>query len=147
MDFDFVNNRVAAGAQIDDDADVQQLAAAGVNVVVNARDDFDDEPLLSQVSGMRYLWNPVADDGQVIPASYWQTTLDFVLPLLAQPGNKILLHCREGISRGPCNTLAVLMAVGLTDQSAKELIFQGRPQSVLTYEADVVAAIHTLGYA
>lgn len=146
MDFDFVTTRVAVGAQICDAADVQQLSDAGINAVVSARDDFDDAPLVNAVPGMHYLWNPVPDSGHTIPAPYWQATLQFVLPLLAQPGYKVLLHCRQGISRGPCTTLAVLMALGLTEASAEQLIRQSRPQSVLTYQADVTAAIASLGY-
>ncbi len=145
-DFDWVTNRVATGAALADHTNVDQIVAAGINVVVDARDDFNDGALLAGAAGIHYLWNPTPDDGLPKPVPYWQRTLSFVLPLLAQPGFKVLLHCRCGINRGPSNALAVLVAQGLHRDYAINLIIAARPQARINYAGDAVVACDELGY-
>jgi protein-tyrosine phosphatase len=144
--FDFVNNRLATGGQINAPSDVQALVNAGINVIIDANDDFNDGQLLSGVPGMHYLWNPTPDDGKPKPVSYWQTTLSFAMPLLSQPGYKVYNHCRMGINRGPCNTLAILMASGFTEAQAVGMIQAVRPQAQMFYRDNVAAAVAALGY-
>ncbi len=145
-DFDFVTNRIATGAALSVPMDADQIVAAGLNVVVDARDDFNDGPLFASRPGVHYLWNPTADDGLLKPVEYWQRTLNFVMPLLAQPGFKAYLHCMKGINRGPSNAFCVLVAQGLDPVLADTLIRQARPQVGLRYESDALAACTTLGY-
>jgi hypothetical protein len=144
--FNFVNNRLAVGGAINAAPDVQALVDAGINIVVDARNDFNDAPLLAGVPGMQYLWNPTPDDGKPKPVSYWQTTLNFVMPLLAQPHFKVYCHCMAGINRGPSNGLAILMAMGFTESEGVDMIQAARPQAQIAYRDDVAAAVAALGY-
>lgn len=144
--FNFVNNRIACGGQPNAASDIQALTDAGINVIVDANDDFNDGQLLAGIPGMQYLWNPTPDDGKPKPVSYWQTTLSFAMPLLAQPGYKAYFHCHAGINRGPCNALAVLIASGFTEDQAVGMIQAGRPQAQLLYRDNVAAAVAALGY-
>ena len=66
--------------------------------MVDARIEFDDGPLFAGQPNVAYLWNPIEDDGLPKPVDYWQRTLSFVLPLLAQPKRKIYLHCAAGVN-------------------------------------------------
>jgi len=145
-DFDMITDRVATGAALDNAADVQQILAAGLNVVVDARIEFDDGPLFAGQPNVAYLWNPIEDDGLPKPVDYWQRTLSFVLPLLAQPKRKVYLHCAEGVNRGPSNAFCVLVAQGLAPAVAEGLIRAARPQVGLAYKNDALAACKLLGY-
>ncbi len=146
-DFDMITNRVATGAALNGPADVAAILAAGLNVVVDARIEFNDGPLFAGTPGIRYLWNPTADDGQPKPVEYWQRTLSFALPWLVGPHNKVYLHCAAGINRGPSNALCLLVAQGLSPTLAHNLIVTARPQAQIRYESDAVAACKALGYA
>lgn len=145
-DFNMVTNRVATGAAMNGPTDVSQILAAGLNVVVDARTEFDDGPLFASTLGIHYLWNPTDDDGIFKPVEYWARTLSFVLPLLALPHNKAYLHCAAGVNRGPSNALCVLVAQGLSPVVARQMIVAARPQAQIRYEADAVAACAALGF-
>lgn len=141
-----VTSRVATGAAIDSPADVAAILAAGLNIVVDARGEFDDGPLFVATPGVHYLWNPTDDDGAVKPVEYWARTLSFVLPLLAQPHNKVYLHCAAGVNRGPSNALCVLVAQGMSPALAHTMVKAARPQALIRYESDAVAACAALGF-
>lgn len=145
-DFDFVTDRVATGAALNGPDDVGAITAAGINVVVDARAEYDDGQLFAANPAVAYLWNPTQDDGQPKPAAYWQKTLEFVLPLLAQPHRKAYLHCAAGVNRGPSNAYCVLVAQGLPPDEAERLIRSARPIVGLAYKADALAACQALGY-
>jgi hypothetical protein len=145
-DFNFITDRVATGGALAGPADVDEILAAGLNVVVDARDDFNDGPLFANTPGVAYLWNGTPDDGKRKPIAYWKQTLTFVLPLLAQPHTKAYLHCFSGINRGPSNALAVLVAQGLTPDMAHDMIIAARPQARIRYQSNAVAACVALGY-
>jgi len=145
-DFDFITSRVATGAAIDGPADVTQILAAGLNVVVDARSEYDDGSLFTATPGVHYLWNPTADDGKFKPVHYWLRTLSFVMPLLAQPHMKVLLHCTAGVNRGPSNALCVMVAQGFSPALARTMIITARTQAQIRYQADAVAACSALGF-
>jgi protein-tyrosine phosphatase len=145
VDFDFVTDRIATGAALSSPADVDQLIAAGINVVVDARAEFDDGPLFAG-KNIAYLWNPTEDDGVWKPPAYWQKTLEFVMPLLAQPRQKVYLHCQAGRNRGPSNAFCVMVAQGIPADTAAQMIVTARPVATLAYKADALAACQLLGY-
>jgi protein-tyrosine phosphatase len=95
---------------------------------------------------LHYLWNPTDDDGALKPVEYWARTLAFVMPLLAQPHMKVLLHCAAGINRGPSNALCVLVAQGISPALAHTMIVTARPQARIRYQSDAVAACTALGF-
>lgn len=145
-DFNFVTNRIATGAALTNADDVEQIYAAGINVVVDARAEFDDGPLFAGKPGIHYFWNPTKDDGTHKPTAYWQHTLGFVMPLLSSPHFKVLLHCSQGINRGPSNALCVMVAQGLDPVVAEMLIRRARPQVGLAYKENAIRACQWLGY-
>lgn len=145
-DFEFCSTRVATGAAVSGEADVQALVDAGVTHVVDARAEFDDAPLFAAHPAISYLWNPAEDDGQTKPPEYFAKTLGFALPALAVPHTKVYCHCAAGVNRGPSNAFAVLVAQGWTAGGAEALIRAARPQVGLAYKNDAIAACKTLGY-
>jgi dual specificity phosphatase 3 len=145
-DFNFVTDRIATGAALSSAADVEVLIAAGINTVVDCRDDFDDGPLFAGNPAINYLWNPTPDDGILKPPGYWLRSLMFVLPLLALPGSKVLCHCAAGINRGPSTAYCVMVALSFDPWTAESLIRTARPIVGLRYAADALAACRALGY-
>jgi hypothetical protein len=146
VDFTWVTDRIATGGALNSAADVDALVASGVNVVVDCRDDFDDGPLFTGHPAVHYLWNPTRDDGKPKPPEYWQRSLEFVLPLLAQPRMKVLAHCDAGMNRGPSTAFAILVALSFAPDLAEELIREARPIVGLAYRDDALAACRSLGY-
>jgi protein-tyrosine phosphatase len=145
-DFAMITDRVATGGALEGPRDVSELLDAGLNVVLDAREDYNDGPLFTSRPGIHYLWNPCLDDGLHKPVLYWWRTLTFVLPLLAQPHTKVYCHCLMGVNRGPSNALCVLVAQGLKPDMARQLIIRARPQAKIRYEVDAVLACEELGY-
>jgi hypothetical protein len=143
-DFDFVTVRLATGAAISSEDDVQQLKNAGITHVVDCREEFNDAPLLGP--NFAYLWDGTTDDGQTKPPTWFKPGIDFALMALAQPINKVYIHCAAGVNRGPSMTYAVLRAFGLTAQLSESLIRTARPQVGLAYKTDVDNAVVALGY-
>ena len=144
-DFAFVTARLATGAAISSAADAQQLITAGVTGIIDCRAEQDDTPFLAGL-GAAYLWNPTADDGITKPPSWFQASLMFALPLLAQPRQKVYAHCAAGVNRGPSTAMCIMMALGWTAGAAEAQIRAARPQVGLAYKADAIAAITALGY-
>jgi|SRR5580704_7251713 protein tyrosine phosphatase (PTP) superfamily phosphohydrolase (DUF442 family) len=147
-DFTFITARLATGGAITSQADVDALAAAGISSIIDCRDDFDDAALLSSRPSMAYLWNGAADDGKQKPATWFQKSIEFALPALAQPHKKVYCHCQAGINRGPSTAYAILRALGFGRDEMLTLIRLKRPQTIvgIRYSADADAAIQSLGY-
>jgi hypothetical protein len=145
-DFNEITTRIFTGAAVSTLDDVNQLVAAGVTVVLDARAEFDDGTLFAGHPAISYKWNPTQDDGQTKTPGYFATTLNFVLPMLAQPHNKAYLHCAAGVNRGPSNALCVMLALGWDFDTAVALMHAKRPIVNIAYAKDAQAAVNALGY-
>ena len=146
-DFSFVTGRLATGAAVNSPDDVQQLWLAGITAVIDCRAEFDDGQLLAAQPGMHYLLAPQSDDGQhPKPVSWFQAGIEFALPLLTVPGNKVYSHCAAGVNRGPSMCSALLMALGIGKDQTRAMITAARPQVGLAYIDDAEAAVRSLGY-
>lgn len=145
-DFNFATRRVATGAAITSEADVQALITAGVTHVIDNRGEFDDMPLLATHPEITYIYNGVPDDGQPKPTSWFQKAIEFSLDALSHPKNKVYSHCAAGVNRGPSVCYAILRAQGLDQNTAETLIRNVRPQVGLAYKNDANRAVRELGY-
>jgi protein-tyrosine phosphatase len=145
-DFSVITPRLVTGAAITDPEDVAALITAGVTHVIDCRDDFDDSELLAD-HGLLYLWNGTPDDGTTKPPAWFDRSLSFALPAIAQPRTKIYAHCAAGVNRGPSTAYAILRALGWLPTVADALIRSKRPQVGLAYAGDADNAIFALGYA
>lgn len=145
-DFNFVTERLATGAAVSSDDDVIQLINAGVTHVIDCRNDFDDNALLAKHPQIAYLFNGTPDDLLPKPPDWFQRSIEFALPAFIKPGNKVYAHCAAGINRGPSTALAIMLALGLDEETAEALIRKARPQVMLAYKNDAVSAVKVLGY-
>jgi protein-tyrosine phosphatase len=94
----------------------------------------------------RYLYDPAADDGAPKPPEWFEHAIRFALPVLAVPGNSILVHCGAGANRGPSLAYAILRALGWTRDGAFNLIREKRPQAGIAYREHAEQALSALGW-
>jgi hypothetical protein len=155
MDFDFITPRLATGGQFTSEADVDQVVAAGITLVVDARAghrDFpvecDDAALFGNHPQITYCWDPTEDDGQPKPVSWFAKALAVALPALTQPRARVLFHCSAGVNRGPSLAYAAMRAVGFGGTDAINLIHAARPVTVggIAYASSADAAVTALGF-
>jgi hypothetical protein len=137
--FSFVTPRLVTGGLLTS-ADAAGLVAGGVTHVLNLAET-EDMPW-----GVAYLHNPTADDGTHKPPSWFEASLNFALPALAEPRHKVYCHCQAGYNRGPSTAYCILRALGLDAQLTEALIRSHRPVVGLRYKADADLAVVALGY-
>ena len=146
VDYNWVTERLATGGGLSSEADVQQLVADGITHVVDVTDAENDQQFVA-TEALIVCWNPTADDGQhPKPVSWFQTSLNFALPVFPSTTGKVYAHCSAGVNRGPSTCYAILRALGLTAAQAEAMIRAARPQVGLAYQADADAAVVALGY-
>jgi protein-tyrosine phosphatase len=141
----WITERLATGGALSGSADVDTLKAAGITAVIDCQAEHDDGPLFAD-SGIAYVWNPTADDGQTKPPEWFARSLAFALAFLSQPRQYVLAHCGAGVNRGPSTAFAVLRALGLTHGEAMLIVTTGRPQAQVRYANDADRAVQALGY-
>lgn len=146
-DFTLITSRMATGGGIVTVDDVKAIQEAGISHVVDCRIEFDDSKLF-EGTAVDYYWNPTADDGQPKSTDWFARTLSFGLNMLWRPRTRILLHCAQGVNRGPSSLYALMRAVGFEAIEAKTLIHLRRPTTIggIRYAADADRAIKELGY-
>lgn len=152
--FAFVTDRMALGPAPTSGADIEALVAAGITAVLNCCED-NDAPFIG--GRVMYLQNATDDPGcdadqkPKKPASWFATSLNFVMPLLVVPRNRVYVHCHMGRNRGASTAYAVLRALGLNAELSMRLVKDactrfGRPDAPVCYAPDADRAVTELGY-
>lgn len=145
-DWNAVTQRVATGAALSAPADADEIIAAGFNVVIDCRAEFDDGPLFSSIPGVIYVWAPTLDDGLPKSADYFAHPFTVAMAALGQPNRKVYAHCAAGVNRGPSMAYGILVCLGFGTDLAEQMVRRARPQVGLAYKNDAAAAARTLGY-
>lgn len=140
LNFDQITERIFVGSRPRTPADWKRLEFAAINCVLNVCETADppDSP-----PGWTYMWNPAADDGQPKPALWFQRSIKWALAQLSTPGDRIYVHCVDGVNRGPSTVYAILRAFGLSKLDAALQVHASRIVTAvgLRYAADADAAI------
>jgi len=133
-----------------------ELARAhGIRAIVDLREeDCDDAELLSR-EGIEFLHLPTTD--QMGPSREWlQQGVEFTQQQIRR-GNRVLIHCREGIGRSPLLALCVMVAEGHEPLAAlslakdrRELVSPSRAQYLawadwLTSRGQTAPDYHSFG--
>src|SRR5512134_454379 len=100
-DFSQITSRLFTGAAINSNEDVHDLIRAGVTHVIDCRQEFIDGALIAHHKEITYLHNGTNDDGKPKEAEWFKRSLEFALPALSRPHNKVYAHCQLGRNRGP----------------------------------------------
>jgi hypothetical protein len=140
----WITTRLATGGALLEPASIATLSLGGITALINTQAERDDSAL---VDGFVYVWNGVADDGLAKPVSWFETSIQFGLSVLARPGQRVYVYCGAGSNRGPSTAYAILLAMGLEQNLALDLILAGRPGAQVAYRGDAERAVVELGYA
>ena len=111
MDMTWVNDQIAVGGGIWNEANMIEVVRQGVTHIIDMQIEFDDTHL-AEPYGVKVLWNPTDDDFRPKPPELFQRGVDFALEALQDPQAKLFIHCAAGVHRAPMMTLAVLRAQG-----------------------------------
>ena len=144
MDCNWVNNRLLVGAIVAKKDDAKFLKMGGITHVLNCMRDNNEEVWVREF-GMVYFHNAVEDDGKPKPVEWFKASIEWALPVLIYPKNKLYVHCRGGQQRGPSTAYAILRALGMTASEAEHAIQIVR-KCGLGYKKDADKAVSALGY-
>ncbi|MGC3954724.1 MAG: dual specificity protein phosphatase family protein [Propionicimonas sp.] len=118
---------------------LQDLLDAGITHIADLRDEWSDADLVGYwAPDVEYLYHPVQDAGQRIPADWFEQLNDWVSQALADPAAKVLVHCHMGVNRAPSAAFALLLAQGLKVREALTAIRGHRPVAVIDYADDAL---------
>ncbi len=140
----FVTDRLAVGGDLSPTfararVQLDELVAAGVTHIVDLRQEWSDELLVSNwAPQVRYLQHRVADAGQKIGPDWFTELVDWVQAALADPAAKVLVHCHMGVNRAPSAVFAVLLAQGVGLRPALDAIRRARPVAVIDYASSAL---------
>ena len=127
-DITFITERLAIGGAIWSRENLEDVCRAGITHIINTRIEFDDRSL-THGDHPRILNLGTDDDFLPKPPGLFQLAVDFALDALAQPQNKVLVHCASGIHRGPMVALGILRVLGFSRDDALRLILTRRPEA------------------
>lgn len=125
LDYQFVTNRIAVGAEIRSPTNMATMAEAGFTHVISLQEDVND-PALAAPHGIKVHWERILDDYQPKGPEHFDRVVRFAEAALQDPNSKLYIHCYAGVHRGPLMTLAVLRALGHTSGEAMFLIKSAR---------------------
>lgn len=118
---------------------LQDLVDAGITHIADLRDEWNDAELVSYwAPGIDYLYHPVQDAGQQIPAEWFGKLNEWVAQALTDPGAKVLIHCHMGVNRAPSAVFALLLEQGMTVREALTAVRSARPVAVIDYADDAL---------
>ena len=141
---DFITDRLATGGDLPYDStaarrDLREWQRLGITHVIDNRLEWSDEELVAEwAPDITYLHNGVDDAGQRMPDEWFDQGVEFARTALAQPDNKVLVHCHMGINRGPSLAYAVLLASGMDPIAAIDAVRKARPIAGLGYAEDAL---------
>ena len=126
MDMTWVTERIALGAAIWSDSNMQTVARSGVTHIIDMQIEFDDTEL-ARPYGIEVLWNGTDDDFQPKPPELFEKGVEFGQAALEENGGKVYIHCAAGVHRAAMMTLALLGALGWEMDEAMQVIQGRRP--------------------
>ena len=140
----FVTDRIAVGGDLAPAfriarQQLQDLQDAGITHIADLRDEWNDEELVKfWAPEIEYLYHPVEDAGQRIPADWFERLNDWVTDALSDPDARVLVHCHMGVNRAPSPAFALLLAQGVPVRRALSAIRGRRDVAVIDYADDAL---------
>lgn len=144
----FVTPRLAVGGDVSPAPErggrqLDEIVELGITHVVDVRLEWDDQRLFAVMAPhVGYLHHGLDDDGQQVPAEWFERAVQWIELALTDPEAVVLTHCHMGINRGPSLGYAVLLAQGWDCVAAIAAIREARPQANVWYAADALSWHH-----
>lgn len=130
VDISWITDRLAVSGALWTRENLRAVARAGVTHILNTQLEFPDRSLLVADDHDPVVLDLGTDDDlQPKPADYFRAAIRFALAALAQPRNKLLVHCASGVHRGPMVALAILRVLGFSRRDALRRLRAARPQA------------------
>lgn len=103
-------------------AQLDEIEAVGITDILDLRLEWNDEKWVeARKPHLRYHWLGVDDAGQRMPDEWFAAGTKLVLDRITA-GARVLIHCHQGVNRGPSMAFAVLLCQGHEPIDALELI-------------------------
>lgn len=102
---------------------LEALKSWGVTGVVNLRREFDD--LAAGIAPEHYLHLPT-EDNTAPSQEHLREGVDFIASEI-EGGGSVYIHCGVGVGRAPTMAAAYLVSVGMTPDTAWQIIRRARP--------------------
>ncbi|MEI2821294.1 MAG: dual specificity protein phosphatase [Marmoricola sp.] len=139
----FVTPYLAIGGDLsyDDQRAIEQsldVEECGITHLLDVRCEDDDSTWWAHFPGLEYLWAGIDDDGQTVPAEWFESITSWAVDAICE-GGKVLTYCHMGINRGPSAGFAVLLRMGWEPVEALAAIRQARPIAAISYAEDALA--------
>lgn len=108
----------------------------GITHVFDMRGEADDTDFIQENSDIKSHWFGIDDNGTKRPDSWFNRVTRTAGEILANPDNRILVHCHMGINRGPSSLYAIMLTQGWAPTDALTAIRAARPIAGIIYAAD-----------
>ena len=117
---------------------IDSYRKVGINAILDTRAGCSDAEFVQEhAPEIAYFSAGVIDGGQRLPESWFAVTTDWVRERLLE-GSGVLVHCSEGLNRGPSAAFAVLLTLGWDPTDAIELIRDKLPRATVSYAEQAV---------
>ncbi len=125
LDYHFVTDRIAVGAEIRSPGNMAKINRAGFTHIISMQEDVDDG-FMAEPYGIKVHWERIHDDYQPKAPEHFARVVEFAQEALGDPKAKLYIHCYAGVHRGPLMTLAVLRSLGYSTREGIFLIKSAR---------------------
>ncbi len=126
LNYSDVTPQLAVGGSFRN-SQIPMLKSRGVTLVVDCREEAQDDPQALARAGIELLHLP-ARDHHAMSSDQLARGVEWVLERLDH-GGRAFLHCEHGVGRGPLMTSAVLVAQGYSAPEALRIVQAGRWQA------------------
>ncbi len=109
MKISWITEQIAVGKAPFQD-EFLYLKNLGINAIVDVRSEYCDDKELINKLGMKFLHLEI-DDGYAPQKDDLDKLFKFALPLL-EKGERIFIHCQNGVGRSPLICIALLVKMG-----------------------------------
>lgn len=140
----WVDERLATSGDLPEDPSealehLRYWKEQGITHVFDMRGEADDSDFIHANSTLVSHWFGIDDNGTKRPDSWFTHVTQTAHEILANPDNRILVHCHMGINRGPSALYAIMLSQGWKPEDALTAIRTARPIAGIIYAADATA--------
>jgi hypothetical protein len=133
VEYGWVIDCLAIGGMIGTAANMQRIKGLGITHVLDLQAEFDDSPL-GVAAGIEVLWLAVPETWGILPLELIGQAITFATQALAEPANRLFVHCLAGRNRAPLFTYAILRAMNYEHDTSVERIRKAVPRARLENE-------------
>lgn len=124
--------------------DIQAIKGWGASVVMTLMDEVELQrlgvrDLGNNVTTLNMIWLHLPLHNLGLPDNRFDEKWKMVIPCLCnvlREGNRVLIHCREGIGRAALAAARLLLELGFTPEESIAMVRRARPGSLLLHSQE-----------